>query len=111
MTRLRDLPPSAINRLWGAYLILTVAAFAFASSAGAGVQAGVGAILGLASVAAVVAGATVFDAQPRRPWMMLAAGQLCFALGDVAAVVQPIAAGAPLFPSARGSCTSSPIRW
>ena len=36
------------------------------------------------SVVAVGAGIWLYDPRPRSPWLLLAAGQLCFALGDVA---------------------------
>jgi PAS domain S-box-containing protein len=97
--RFRDLPAGVTNRLWAGYLAVTVVTFALAASAGASVQAGVGALLGLASVAAVIAGVYLFDPRPRRPWWLLAAGQLCFALGDLAAVINHLPLTATAFPS------------
>jgi PAS domain S-box-containing protein len=99
VTWLRDLPPAVINRLWAGYLAATAAAFVLAAAAGAGLQTGFGAILGLAGAGAIVVGVFLFDPRPRRPWWLLAAGQLCFALGDVVAGVMHSPLGATTFPS------------
>jgi PAS domain S-box-containing protein len=79
---------------------VTAAAFALVLLAGTGVQTGLGAVLGLATVAAVVLGVYVFDPRPRHPWWLLAAGQLCFALGDVVAAIGHSPLDATSFPSA-----------
>jgi PAS domain S-box-containing protein len=99
LVRFRDLPPGVLHRLWAGYLVVAAAAFALAASAGASAQAGVGALLGLAGAVAVVAGVFVFDPRPRRPWWLLAAGQGCFAIGDVAAALNHLPLAATTFPS------------
>jgi PAS domain S-box-containing protein len=99
VSRFRDLPPGVVNRLWAGYLVATAAAFALATLAGATAQAGVGVLLGIGGVTAVIAGVYLFDPRPRRPWWLLAVGQLCFALGDVAAAFEQTALAAPKFPS------------
>ena len=99
MTWLRHLPPGVTNRLWVGYLLVAAAAFALVSFAGAGLQMGVCSILGLSGVVAVVAGIFIFDPQPRRPWWLLAAGQLCFAAGDLATSLSRTPLAATTFPS------------
>ncbi len=100
VTWLRGLPPVVVDRLWAGYLVVTLAAFAFAATAGGSMLTAVGAILGVAGVAAVVVGVRVFDPRPRRPWWLLAAGQLCFAAGDVVAAILHVPLTASAFPSA-----------
>jgi PAS domain S-box-containing protein len=73
--------------------------FLLVSAAGAAFQPAVGGLLGIASVAAVVAGTVLFNPRPRWPWLLLAAGQLCFALGDTSAVLTGAIRDATAFPS------------
>jgi PAS domain S-box-containing protein len=99
VTWLRHLPPGVTERLWVGYLLVTAAAFALVSSAGAGMQMGVGSILGLSGVVAVAAGIYIFNPQPSRPWWLLAAGQLAFAAGDMATSASSTPLAATTFPS------------
>jgi PAS domain S-box-containing protein len=87
------------NRLWAGYLVMAAAAFVLASTAGTGLQTGIGAILGLAGAGAVVVGVFLFDPRPQRPWWLLAGGQLCFALADVVAGTMRSPLSATTFPS------------
>ena len=89
----------ATNRLWAGYLCLTAAVFLVASLAGDGLVQATGALLGISAVAAVVIGVDLFDPHPRWPWLLLAVGQLCFALGDATAILGHSAPTAASFPS------------
>jgi PAS domain S-box-containing protein len=77
----------------------TIGAFALEAWAGASLRTGVGAVLGLAAVAAVILGVVLFDPRPRHPWWLLAAGQLCFASGDLFAALTGSPLSAAAFPS------------
>jgi len=99
VTWIRSLPPVAINRLWVGYLGLAAAMLLLASVAGDGLVPAAGALLGISAVAAVVIGVDLFDPHPRWPWLMLAAGQLCFALGDATAILSHSTQSAASFPS------------
>jgi len=99
VTWLRDLPPAVTSRLWAGYLAVAASAFVRATAAGTGLQTGIGALLGLAGVGAVVVGVLLFDPRPRRPWWLLACGQLSFALADVVAATMHSPLGATTFPS------------
>jgi PAS domain S-box-containing protein len=75
--------PTAIgNWLWAIYL-LAAAALLLASTAVGPWQAPIGVILSAASAAAVVVGIWVHGPRPKAPWLMLAGGQLCFAVSQV----------------------------
>jgi PAS domain S-box-containing protein len=50
-------------------------------------------------VAAVILGVRLFDPRPRRPWLLLAVGQLCFAAGDLAAAIGHAPPNPTAFPS------------
>ena len=102
MTRLRDLLPIATDHLWAGYIVIGAVALALASFAATNVQTAIGAILGLAGAAAVVLGIRLFDPRPRRPWLLLAAGQFCFAAGDVAAFLGHAPHEITTFPSVPG---------
>jgi PAS domain S-box-containing protein len=102
VSRLRDLTAAVVKRLWAVYLLATVAAFGLVSLTGAGLQPGICARLGLASVVAMVLGIFLFDPRPRLPWLLLVAGQLCFASGDVAASLDDASVGVASFPSLPG---------
>ena len=99
VTLFRHLPAPVVTRLWAGYLLASVAAFALESWVAASLRTGVGAMLGLAGVAAVVLGVLLFDPRPRRPWWLLAAGQLLFAVGDLVAALAYPATTTAAFPS------------
>ena len=92
----------AINRLWAGYLVVALVAFTLVSMAGTGLQTGTGAVLGLAGSAAVLLGLQLFDPRPRRPWLLLALGQFCFAAGDIAAFLSRTPHEITTFPSVPG---------
>ena len=95
------MPATVSGRLWVAFLIASLATLALGASGGGGTQQAIlGATLGLASVAAVIAAIEMYQPRPVRPWWLLAAGQLCFAVGDLAAVIGNAPVHAAAFPSA-----------
>ena len=102
MTRLRHLLTVATDHLWAGYIVVSAAALALVSSAGTDRQTGTGALLGLAGGAAMILGIRLFDPRPRRPWLLLAIGQLCFAAGDIAAFLSHSPHEITSFPSVPG---------
>ena len=99
VTWLRTLPQTVVDRLWVCYLAAAAVAFLLASAVGPGLQTAFGALLGVAGAGVIVVGVLLFDPRPRRPWLVLAAGQMCFALGDFVAGVMRSPLGATTFPS------------
>jgi PAS domain S-box-containing protein len=90
---------SVRDRLGAAYLAATAVALALVYLAGSGLATPIAAFLGLASAVAVVVGIALFDPRPRRPWGLLAAGQFCFAAGDLIAAIAYSSGRASTFPS------------
>jgi PAS domain S-box-containing protein len=86
------MPVAVTSKLWAGYLVAATVAFAIAAPGGPFQHTLLGAFLGLASCGAVVAGINLYDPRPAGPWRLVAAGQLCFAMGDLAASVT----GAPV---------------
>ena len=88
-----ELPSGVQERLWALYL--AGAAFLLLIATGLGRwQEPVGMALASTAAMAVVVGIWLHDPQPRAPWLLLAAGQLCFTLGNVAAALNGGSAGA-----------------
>jgi PAS domain S-box-containing protein len=73
------------DRLWAAYLVGAVAGLAIFRAIAPSAQTPVGLILGLSAVAAVLVGVWIHRPKPALPWYLLAAGQLCFVIGDLIA--------------------------
>ena len=99
MPWLRELPPVVIRRLSAAYLLAAATVFVLTYLAGHGLYTVMGGLLGISAVAAIVVGVVVFDPRPRHPWVLLAIGQLCFALGDWARALSASPLNASAFPS------------
>jgi PAS domain S-box-containing protein len=99
VTWFRHLPPALLNKLWAGYLIAMAGALALETLAGPSLRTGLGAMFGLMGVAAVIVGVLLFDPRPRHPWWLLAAGQFCFAAGDVVAALTNTPLSAASFPS------------
>jgi PAS domain S-box-containing protein len=99
VNRLRNLPPVLTSRLWAAYLLASAVVFGLSLVAGAGFHTAVGSLLGIGAVVAIIVGVNLFDPHPRLPWLLLAAGQLCFALGDATGALGGSALNASSFPS------------
>jgi PAS domain S-box-containing protein len=99
VNRLHSLAPAVAGRLWLGYLLAAAATLLLAIIVFPTRQAGLGAMLGMAGVAAVLVGVRLFDPQPRRPWWLMAGGQLLFALGAMAAALSQTTVGAVAFPS------------
>jgi PAS domain S-box-containing protein len=76
------LPAALEERLWAIYLCASVAVYALATLLGS-LQRPAALTLSVLSVVAVVVGVWLYDPQPRSPWLLLALGQLCFAVGDL----------------------------
>ena len=74
-------------------LYLAGAATALLIATGLGWQEPVGLALASTAVMAVVVGIWLHDPQPRAPWLLLAAGQLCFTLGNVSAALGGVFTG------------------
>jgi PAS domain S-box-containing protein len=92
-------PATVTGRLWAAFLAASLLTFVVAAPGDAARQSLLCAFLGLASVAAVVVAVEAYQPRPTRPWWLLAAGQLCFAIGDLAAVVSDSPVHAAGFPT------------
>jgi PAS domain S-box-containing protein len=93
-------PATVSSRLWAGFLVASIATFALAAPGGEIRQTILGAGLGLASVAAIVAAIDLYQPRPVRPWLLLAAGQLCFAVGDLTAVIWNAPVHSAGFPAA-----------
>ena len=78
------MPSSAGDWLWAAYLSAAVALFVGSATIATAWQTPLGLILSACSVLAVAVGIYLHDPEPRGPWLLLAAGQLFFAMGDLA---------------------------
>ena len=74
-----------VPRLWVAFIVAGMATFALATGLGEPWHALAPATLGLFSAGAIVLATNVYRPRPELPWWLLAAGQLCFAAGDIAA--------------------------
>jgi PAS domain S-box-containing protein len=92
-------PATVRTRLWAAFLVVSLATFALAASGGETQQGVLSAVLGLAGVAAVVAAIDLYKPRPIAPWLLLTAGQLCFATGDLAAVIGHAPIHSAMFPN------------
>jgi PAS domain S-box-containing protein len=78
------MPSSVGDWLWAAYLSAAVALFVVSATIATAWQTPLGLILSACSVLAVAVGIHLHDPEPRGPWLLLAAGQLFFAMGDLA---------------------------
>ena len=69
--------------LWAVYLSVAAALFVLSVTVVSSWQTPVGLLVSAGSVFAVAAGIRLHDPQPRALWWLLAAGQLCFTMGDM----------------------------
>ena len=79
-----QVPSSVGDWLWAAYLSAAVALFVVSATVAPALQTPFGLILSAGSVLAVAVGIYLHEPEPRGPWLLLAAGQLFFAIGDLA---------------------------
>jgi PAS domain S-box-containing protein len=98
MIRRLEMPWPVGDWLWAAYLSAAAALFVVSATVATAWQTPVGLILSAGAVMAVAVGIYLYEPEPRGPWLLLAAGQLLFALGDLAGHSIYHGPGAATFP-------------